>query len=444
MNRELLTYALAAALLPAIGVAQEPLSLAAALERARASNPEIKALRERALAATSRAEATRKQQLPRFGVDLSAQRTNNAASVFASRLNASEFGTRDFEIARLNSPEALSHLGSALFVEAPLDIAGRIGLAADAQAAGHRAFSENIREAESALSYQVTEAYFGAVLARTALAATLKAVEAARAREEVTQARFDEGLALPSDVLRVRARKRAREADLASQRAELAVAEAMLARLMGGAAVDGFALTDAAVPHAPTEPLDAWRARADTSRPVLRAAAEQQTAATLTRQLEEKSRWPELAAQARLMDDRISFSAGGQSWAVGAMLRWNIFDATRDKRRSAALSDERASLEDSRAAIDRVRFEVDAAFRRLVAAHERLEAARGGAAEGREALRVVQERRTQGLATLTDELETEAAAFAAELEEINAARAAVLAEAALERAAGHMSGSPIQ
>lgn len=444
MNRELLSLALIAALLPATGRAQEPLSLAAALERARVSNPDIKALRERASAAVSRAEATRKQRLPRVGIDLSAQRTDNAAAVFASRLNASEFGAQDFEIARLNSPKALSHLGSSLFIEAPLDLAGRIGLAADAQAAGQRAFAQNLREAESTLRYQVTEAYFGAVLARRALAAIEKAAEAARSREEITTARFDEGVALQSDVLRVRARKRAREADIAAQRAELAVAEAMLARLIGGVPDQGFELTDAATPTTSEETLDAWRNRAETSRPTLRAAAEQQTAAGLARQLEDKSRWPEVSAQARLTDDRISFSSGGQSWAVGAMLRWNLFDATRDKRRAAAEADERASAFDTLAARDRVRFEVDAAFRRLTAARARLSAAEGGAADGREALRVIQERRAQGLATLTDELETEAAAFAAELEEINAARAAVLAEAALERAAGLTFGSPIQ
>ena len=132
------------------------------------------------------------------------------------------------------------------------------------------------------------------------------------------------------------------------------------------------------------------------------------------------------------------------SWAVGAVLRWNIFDATRDKRIGAAMADQRAAVEDERAAQDRVRFEVEAAFARFAAARDRLTAAFGGALEGREALRVVQERRGQGLATLTDELETEAAAFAAELEELDAARNAVLAEAALRRAAGLNAGSTIQ
>ena len=427
---------------PPAGV-REPLSLEAALSRASAQNPDLRALRERASASATRGQAIKQQKLPRFGVELNAQGTDNPAAVFAHKLNSGQFTSADFDIARLNSPGSISHLGSSLFVEVPIDLLGRLKLASAAQAAGQKAFAENVREAEASLALQVTETYLGAVLARKAALTTEKAVAAARSREAITQARFEEGVALQSDVLRVRARRRAREADLASQHAELEVAEAMLARLIG--APDGmrFDLTDAAKPAETLEPLDAWKARAAAARPTLLAAQGQRDAAALTVRYEERGSRPELAAQARLMDDRTS-QGGAQSWAVGAMLRWNFYDATRGKRVAAALADERATVEDERSARDRVRFEVEAAFSRLAAAKDRLVAAQGGAEEGREALRVIRERRAQGLATLTDELETEAAAFAAELEEIGAARSAVLAEAALRRAAGLNPGSTIQ
>lgn len=424
--------------------AAEPLALDAALARAAANNPELRALRERVRASASRGEAIRRQRLPRLGLELGAQRTNNAASVFAHRLNAGEFTAEDFEIARLNSPDAVSHLGSSLFAEAPIDIAGRINLAAQASAAGLRAFEGNVREAEASVALQVTETYLGAVLAKRAREATEKALAAARSREQVTQARFEEGVALQADLLRVRARRRAREADLAARNAEIAVAQSMLARLIG--ARDGalFELEEPTRSGDAERELGLWRERAASGRATLVAAQGTRDAAAYSLRLEEKSKWPELAAQARLMDNRTSFSGGGQSWAIGAVLRWNVFDATRDKRIAAAMADQRAAAEDERAAQDRVRYEVEAAFARLAAARDRLTAAEGGAQEGREALRVVQERRGQGLATLTDELETEAAAYAAELEEIDAARSAVLAEAALRRAAGLNAGSPIK
>lgn len=444
MIYRVLVTVLLAPLFAASTSAQEPLSLDRALARGLEQNPELRALRERATASAARGAAIRQQRLPRLGLEMSALRTNNAAAVFANKLNAGEFTSADFDIERLNSPGALSHLGTSLLVEVPVDISGRINLASQAQAAGQEAFTSNIKEAEAALRLQITDAYFGAVLARKAASATKKALEAARAREAVTEARFNEGVALQSDVLRVRARRRMREADAAGQESEAALALSMLARLMAAPDGEAFELTDSATPGKAPDSLAELKARALESRPTLLAAQKQRDAAALNVQLERKSAWPDLSAQARLTDDRIAFSGGSQSFSVGALLRWNIFDAARSKRRSAALAEEQASREDERAARDRVRYEVEAAFSRLQTARERLAAAEGGALEGREALRVVQERRAQGLATLTDELETEAAAVAAELEEINAARAAVLAEAALRRAAFITPGSNVQ
>jgi outer membrane protein TolC len=245
-------------------------------------------------------------------------------------------------------------------------------------------------------------------------------------------------------VLRVRARRRAREADLAAKRSDLVVAEAMLRRLMGEPDGPAFELTETPRPASAKDSLETWMAKALSRRPALRAAAGQRSAAALERRIEERASWPDLAGQARVMDDRTSFSGGGRSWAIGAVLRWSFFDATRQKRVSAAVADERAAAFDEQASRDLVRFQVGAAFSRLTAASERLAAAEGGALEGREALRIVQERRAQGLATLTDELETEAAAFAAELEEISAAKETVMAEAALRRAAGQSPWSVIQ
>lgn len=442
MIHRTLLLVLVAAAIPASG--QEPLSLEAALARANLKNPELRALRERAAASAARGDSIRRQKLPRVGVELAAQGTDNPAAVFAHRLNAGEFTSDDFEIARLNSPRPTAHLGTSLFAEVPIDIAGRINLTADGRSAVQRATESNLREAEAAIALQVTEAYLGAVLSRRARGATEKVLAAARSREEITQARFDEGLALQADVLRVRARRRAREADIAAQDSEVTVAEAMLARLMGAADGERFVLTDTARSGPIDGGIAEWKQRAGSLRATLQAAQRYNEAADLALRLEERSKWPELAAQARLTDDRTSFSGGGRSWAVGAVLRWNLFDATRDKRIAGALADQRAAMEDERGAQNRVRFEVEAAFSRLTAATDRLVAAQGGALEGWEALRVVQERRSQGLATLTDELETEAAAFAAELEEINAARNAALAEAALRRAAGLNPGSKVQ
>ena len=178
-----------------------------------------------------------------------------------------------------------------------------------------------------------------------------------------------------------------------------------------------------------------WTARALAARPVLLAASERLLSQTWSVRAEERANRPDLAAWGQLQDDRNN-AGGNQSGAFGVLLRWNLFDPTRGKRVAAASAEAHAAELDARAAADQVRLEVETAWRRAQAARERYAASAGGAEEGREALRVVQERRQQGMATLTDELETEAASLAAELEELRAASDVALADATLLRAAG--------
>jgi outer membrane protein TolC len=422
--------------------AREPLSLEEALARANAQNPELRALRERSNASAAHAEAIRRQKLPRLTLETIAERTDNPASAFAHKLNAGRIAAPDFDPVRLNSPGATSHLEGSIGISAPIDLFGRVDLAADAESARHRASAEVVREAESEIGFQVVAAYLEWRFARAAAKATEAATHAVKSREAITQARFEEGAALQSDVLRARARRREREAGLALRQSDCEVAEASLRRLIGAPDDARFETIEVSVGGTGDTPLEVWKARADAS-PGLQAARARRDEAAFAIRGEEKSALPELAAEARLRHDRNSRGARS-SWSLGALLRWNVLDAGRGKRIAAASALERAAAEGERAARARVQFEVEAAFSRSRAANDRRIAAKGGAEEGREALRVVRERRLQGLATLTDELETEAAAFAAELEEIDAVRHVALAEAALRRVAGLSHWSTIQ
>jgi outer membrane protein TolC len=240
----------------------------------------------------------------------------------------------------------------------------------------------------------------------------------------------------------VRTRRRQREADVAEARGEARIAAATLARLLGG--VPGTVYRPLDAPAAPP-PLAAdepgWIERALRERPVLRAAAERVEALRRAARLEGRGLLPDLGVYAQARDDRNAFSGGAQSYAVGVGLRWSVLDPARPRREAAAQAELRAAEHEARAALDQVRLEAAAAHRRARAARERWAAAAGGAEDGREALRVVQERRRAGLATLTDELETEAQSLQAELLELRAAAGAALADAALDRAAGVGGGA---
>jgi outer membrane protein TolC len=179
-----------------------------------------------------------------------------------------------------------------------------------------------------------------------------------------------------------------------------------------------------------------WVERALRQRPVLEAARRRTDAAAAFVKNEKNALLPDVGAFGQLWDNRIRVDDGRQSWAVGIGLTWSPFDPSRGKREAAATAEQRAAELEVRAAADQVRLEVATAYRRAESARERHGAASGGAEEGREAFRVVQERRKAGMATLTDELETETAALGAVLQEIGAAAGVAIADAALRRAAG--------
>jgi outer membrane protein TolC len=415
-----------------------PVTLAEALELAGKANPELQASVARAEAQAARAESVDSMKWPRLGLETGWSASNMPAMVFANKMNAGQFAPEDFDFARLNDPDALSSLNTALTLEVPIDVFGKIGAATEGMAAYGEAASAASRDQRQEIRFQVVEAYRQAELAGRALEVNERALDVAEAREADIEARVDTGAALRADLLRARARRRQREAELAARRGDKAVGEANLARLLGAPPGRTYIPTEGppAVPPLVGDEAE-WVARALDQRPLLEAARQKLAGAGAMTSSEDKSILPDIGAFGSLYDNRIG-AGGAQSWAVGVGLRWSIFDSPRSKRKAAALAEQRATEQEVRAAVDGVRFQVAMAYRNALTARERHAAAAGGAEEGREAFRVVQERRKAGMATLTDELETETAALAAILEEIRAAAQVAIADAALERAAGEI------
>lgn len=421
------------------GAEERQVTLAEALALAAQANPELLSAAARVEAQVARTESVARMRRPRVGLQMAWSRMDLPAGVFASKLNSGAFAAEDFEIASLNDPQAQSHLGTSVSLEVPLDVFGKIGTMQGAMAAYGDAADAATRDATQEIRARVVEAYRQAEMAGRAVAVMERVADVAKAREAEIQARVDVGGALTADLLRARARRREREADLAERRSQQRMALAGLARLLG--APEGTAYLPGEGPPA-VEPIDgdeaAWLARALRQRPLLEAARRKADAAAAFVDHEKNGLLPDLGVFGQVWDNRITADEGKQSWAVGIGLRWSPYDPARGKREAAASAERRAAELEARAAADQVRLEVALAYRRAVAARERHAAAAGGSEEGREAFRVVQERRKAGMATLTDELETETASLGAILQEIGAAAEVAIADAALRRAAGEL------
>jgi outer membrane protein TolC len=416
------------------------ITLAEALDLAERQNPDLAAARAQVEAAQAGTEAVRRSVWPRVDLSTGWSHTDIPSAAFAHKLDAGEFTARDFDLARLNDPASLSHLGTALAIEAPIDAFGKVKTAVLSSEARVRSAGAQAAEGRLDLRLQVAVAYRRAVLAQKAVEVTAQALASARSRESDVEQRVTGGAALQSDLLRSRARRREREADLAERRGDVQAALAALAHALGAPAGTLYGPADDPPTPAPLDgDLAQWTARALAGRPALAGSEAASEAARQAIHNEEKTQLPDLAVWGQLQDNRVDLGdlrGGKRTGALGVTLRWSAFDPARDSRRAAADAALRTTELQARAAADQVRLEVETAWHRAQAARERWAAAGGGAEEGREALRVVHERRLAGMATLTDELETEAASLAAELQELQAATEAALADAALERAAG--------
>ncbi len=432
-----LAAALASLLTPAGRAETLRITLADALAMAERQSPDLATARAEAQAADQRAEAARRAGWPRLDLSVGGSYTDIPSAAFAHKLDSGEFRSSDFAISRLNDPPGIFYLGTTLAVEAPVDVFGKVQAGARQASAGAKSAGAQVDEGLLDLRLRVATAYEQAALARGALAATERALAGARGRESDVGARVEGGAALQAELLRARARRREREADLAERRADLRTASAALARAFG--AVPGTVYEPAEDPAAPrvlSGDLDSWTARALKNRPLLAAMAAQADASRWALRGEERSRLPDLALWGQLQDNRTGIGGGKRAGGAGVSFRWSAFDPAHDSRHAAQEAEVQAAEARTRAAADQVRLEVATAWDRAVAARERHAATAGGSEEGREALRVVRERRLAGIATLTDELETEAASLAAELQELRAAAEAAIADAALERAAG--------
>ena len=416
-----------------------PVTLAEALALAGQANPELQAASARVDAQAARTEAVQRRRWPRATVQSTWSRMDLPAGVFANKLNSGQLGAVDFDPNLLNDPSALNHLGTSALVEVPIDVFGKVGTMAEAMSAYGDAADAGRRDAALEIRMRVAEAYRRAEVAGRAVAVTEKVLAVAKAREAEIEARVQAGGALQADLLRSRARRREREADVAERRSQQRMAQAGLARLLGAPEGTTYLPTEGPPAVAPLAGDETeWVARALRQRPALQAARRKQDAAAAFVKNEKNGLLPDVGAFGQLWDDRIGWDKGSQAWAVGLGVKWTPWDAGRGKREAAASAEERAAEQDARAARDQVRLEVALAYRHATAARERHAAASGGLEEGREALRVVQERRKAGMATLTDELETETAALGAALAEIAAAAEVAMADAALARAAGEI------
>jgi len=433
---------------PAEAGGMTPLSLSRAVAIALREHPAIAASQAGAEAAAEGVVRERAGFLPRLDASGSFRRTTHPPEVFASKLDQERFSAEDFDIDRLNRPNARSDFGASLSAAWTLYDGGRTWHGWQEARLGRRAADLALARTRQAVIAEVTAAYAGWLLARDHLGVVEAALSAARAHARLAEERHAAGLSVKSDLLRARVRVSELEQQRLDAASRLETARAALATAMGRRReiprepADSLAQLSAAPGIRDADPVDAWLARAAAQRPDLQEAA---LAEEMARERTERARAGHLPRLDLVGDVQLhseDFESAGEHYAVGAVVRLPLFAGLAvSSAVGEALARLRQAQAERRRVEDRAALEVRRAHNAFGSAARREGVAAAAVAEAEEALRIVSERYAAGLVTMADLLSAGAALQEARRLLLQARHDLVLGRAELERAAGVLSAA---
>lgn len=419
-------------------IAQEVLTLEAAIEDALSHNASLRAARAGAAETSEHLSEARAGWLPRLSFTETWQRSNQPVFVFSSLLASQQFTAANFAIDALNHPDSTGFFRSSIGAEQLIFDGGRQRSAIESARLRSDMSTLAVDEASASLVSAATETYGRILVADAGARAARAAAESAQEDLARAERRRDAGMATDADVLALEAQVATlRQREIDSQ-ADAAIAKAELNRLTGSPiersyqAAEPLASVDASV-----MPLSAALAEADANRPELRRAAAAIKLADAERKSVRTSVIPQVAAQAAFDLSGMDFNTRAQSWIVGGELRWNFSlggaDLARLRAASHAQTRAAADADDVRA---RVRLEVVTALRRLEAARARQTVGRAAVNQARERQRIIRDRFDAGMAGVTDVLQASSALTDAEAQRVSAVVDAINSDAQLRRAIG--------
>ncbi|MBI1753467.1 MAG: TolC family protein [Acidobacteria bacterium] len=382
-------------------LAQEPLTVAEAIQRAWKDQAGLRAGQALVEARQADAEALRGLRLPSLTLSANGVRTNEPMQTFGIKLNQARITASDFNPASLNHPDPISAFGGTFVVQQPLYAGGRIRSASRAGAFMAQAEQASQERRKQETAQLVVEAYFGAQAAEQALAWADETLAWVRGLQAFVDARVAQGLMLEAEAQRLKAAQAQVEAQRAEAQARVRNARSGLGLLTGSGPFQGSFATQLAseLPEAAPEGK-----RADVAAASLQAQAAQEQAKAASGSLR-----PEVGLELGAGALHQSWSEKG-NWTWAAVgVKWRVFSAPDRSKANAARAQARAAEESRTFKQQQAEHEVRVAREGILAAEARVAAARQAMAAAEESKRLREARHREGLTPLTDVLDAEAA-----------------------------------
>jgi outer membrane protein len=423
--------------LAATAAAQTPLTLADAIARARAHNPDAGSSAAAEREAAQRVVQARAGYWPTVDVVESWQRGTQPVFVFSSLLAQRRFTADDFALDALNHPAALDNFRTALTVEQPLiDAATKAHVAAARIGRAVAAASRQVVDQD--LAVRVTDVFGQVLVAAGARRSADAAVATALADRELAVNRRDAGLSTDADVLQIDLHvSRTRERQIVATSAER-IARTRLNEVMGEPLGEVFVLApSSAAAVADTGDVGALEAMALGNRPEVALAALHEDLARAGESAARAAFLPRVSLQGGWEINGGAWNDRASSWVVGAVARVNVFRGFADRSRLAEARDLSARrAQERRKADTAARVDVHVAVATLDAARASEAVGRDAVTQARESQRIIRDRYEAGLTDVVSLLRAAEGVVQADAQQIAAQVAVLTASAALQRALG--------
>jgi outer membrane protein TolC len=277
------------------------------------------------------------------------------------------------------------------------------------EAVGHQ-----LDRTDQEIVFRVISSYYDVLLAAKELEVAEQSAKTSNSIMDRSQARFDSGLTVESDLLTAKVRMAARQQEMIRARNTLEVARAQLNTVMGVPLDSPFQTTELLAERTlPAPVLGEVEKQALANRPDLKRIASEDAAQRQSVSMAKSSFGPRVNAFAGWEMDNPTFVAGGggNNWLGGIEVQFDIFQGGAKRAelsRQRALEEKVVAMKQS--ASDAVRLEVRRAYYETDANRQQIEVARAAIAQAQESLRINQDRYDSGLTTITDLLGAEDAA----------------------------------
>ncbi|WP_456455335.1 TolC family protein [Thermovibrio sp.] len=354
-------------------------------------------------------------------------------------MNRMEVKKLDMFNTNFNDPGKSQLFKTGIRVQAPIWMGGKLRIAVDLSRKEVKAAKEQYKKSENDVIYNVVEAYYNVLTARAFVETAQLAVRDAEKHLKDAETVYKAGMGLKSDVLRAKVYLEQMEENLVKAKSNYQVALKALKVAMGEFPKGELQVDGELTYREFNFNLDRLIQEALKNRPELK---ELKVRLSQTKDMEKMAKadfLPQIGAFGDLFmaDDTAPWNKENSSWMVGVSASLNLFSGGEKFYRLRESRIAQLKVKEYKERAEKgIAFEVSRAYYNFLSAKKRVDLARAALKAAEESLRIVEKRYRNGVANITELLDTQTALNRARSSFVAALSAYRLAVAQIYHATG--------